>query len=435
MLTFYEQLRAWTKFGEPHYFVLFFIAAWSLWLLKFSLSRFYKPFRSNYSSKCSVIIPVVDERAGLFHEVLRRIVEQKPDQVLVVINGPWNAALEGICDAFPLVQRLWTPQAGKRNALRLGIEACVHPIAVLVDSDTLWTESTLSELLKPFADETVGGVTTLQRISNPHRSFVTRLADWLEAMRVSFGMSALSVFGQVGCLPGRTIAFRRDILVRAMPDFLSERFLGVHLEVSDDRSLTQLTLKMGYQTVLQQTSAVLTDAPEDAATFVRQQYRWAKGSQYYTLRTMPWMLRKTPLLFLFFTADVLLPFFWVGVCLNALYRVAIGAHTVIPHIGFGQQLLLVLVGATVGLLLRTVLSNGRNGWHYVLLPFYWTTVCLVFAPLRILAFARMAYDEGWGTRSSAYAGSATQTHWRWVPVALALIFLCAFTGLGLWLER
>src|SRR5215217_2691918 len=104
-------------------------------------------------------------------------------------------------------------------------------------------------------------------------------------------MPAQSVLGQVGCLPGRTIAFRRDILVRSMPAFLRERFLGVFLEISDDRTLTNATLKLGYRTVYQSTSLVYTDAPTRIGKLVKQQYRWARGSQYNTLRMLPWMLR------------------------------------------------------------------------------------------------------------------------------------------------
>jgi hyaluronan synthase len=79
---------------------------------------------------------------------------------------------------------------------------------------------------------------------------ITRWADWLENSRALYAMPAQSVLGQVGCLPGRTIAFRREILVRVMPEFMTGRFLGVFLEVSDDRTLTNLTLKEGYRTGL-----------------------------------------------------------------------------------------------------------------------------------------------------------------------------------------
>ena len=91
----------------------------------------------------------------------------------------------------------------------------------------------------------VGGVTTRQRILEPERSWITRWADWLENTRALYSMPAQSALGQVGCLPGRTIAFRRRILMQVMDKFMTEKFLGVFLEVSDDRTLTNLTLKAG----------------------------------------------------------------------------------------------------------------------------------------------------------------------------------------------
>src|SRR5689334_19683290 len=133
-------------------------------------------------------------------------------------------------------------------------------------------------------------------------------------------MPAQSVLGQVGCLPGRTIAFRRDILMRVMDKFMTERFLGVFLEVSDDRTLTNLTLKAGYRTVYQHTSLVYTDAPLQLKKLFKQQLRWARGSQYNTLRMLPWMLGHAPLLAFFFVMDILLPFILYGVILGWIVR-------------------------------------------------------------------------------------------------------------------
>src|SRR5208282_1848804 len=130
----------------------------------------------------------------------------------------------------------------------------------------------------PFADPEVGGVTPRQRITDPTTSLLTRFCDWLEDVR-SFGtLQAMSVKGQVGCLPGRTIAFRREILNKVLPEFMNETFLGFHKEVSDDRSLTNHTLKAGYKTVLQSTAIVYTLAPPTWKKFIRQQLRWSEGS-------------------------------------------------------------------------------------------------------------------------------------------------------------
>jgi hyaluronan synthase len=42
--------------------------------------------------------------------------------------------------------------ASKRNAARIGVEMASGEVVVLLDSETIWTEGTLAELLKPFTD-------------------------------------------------------------------------------------------------------------------------------------------------------------------------------------------------------------------------------------------------------------------------------------------
>jgi hyaluronan synthase len=91
--------------------------------------------------------------------------------------------------------------------------------------------------------------------------------------------------------------------------------------------LTNLTLKQGYRTVYQHTSLVYTDAPLQVKKLFKQQLRWARGSQYNTLRMLPWMLAHAPVLAVFFLADILLPFLLVGTLLGWLYRSATGTGT------------------------------------------------------------------------------------------------------------
>jgi hyaluronan synthase len=261
MVVFLLQLRDSVRHGAHVYlFTIYVGIVWALWMVKVTLSWHYRPWTEPYEVTTAVVIPVVDEPLELFRDVLARITAQTPDDLIVVINGPQNPELASACDEAG-VRWVHTPIAGKRNAVRVGVEQSVGDVVVLVDSDTIWAAETLGELVKPFADPTVGGVTTRQRIISPDRSILTRWADWLESLRCHYSMPAMSVLGTVGCLPGRTIAFRREILVRAMPGFLSEKFLGVFLEVSDDRTLTNYVLKYGYRSVYQSTSFVLTDAP------------------------------------------------------------------------------------------------------------------------------------------------------------------------------
>ncbi|XTZ17635.1 glycosyltransferase family 2 protein [Micromonospora echinospora] len=440
MLAFLLQVNSWLNKGQLYLFALFMIMIWALWLIRVVLASSYKPWTAPYATTTSVIIPVVDEPEELFRSVLDRILEQRPTEVIVVINGPRNATLEKIC-AEVGVRWAWTEIAGKRNALQVGVGMATGDIAVLVDSDTIWTRGTLPELIKPFRDPRVGGVTTRQRILNPERTVLTRWADWLENVRNEYSMPAMSVLGTVGCLPGRTIAFRRFILVRCMERFMSERFLGVFLEVSDDRTLTNYTLQAGFRTVFQSTSLVYTDAPLELRKLVKQQYRWARGSQYNTLRMFGWMVRRAPVLAVFYAADILVPFVLVGSYFAWAYSLLVG-DTVnvydelrLPGSLVGWQLVLTILGLSammtaLSLMIRFARHFAFRPRDLAYLPAFMMINTFVLMPVRVLGFFRLAHNAGWGTRAGGFQGERQRNPLVLVPYLLGGAMLVTSVMIG-----
>lgn len=420
MFTFILQIRQMVD-GHPevYLFAVYSAVIWLLWLLKVILSARYRPFTGTYTGTTSVVVPVVDEPLDLFRDVIGRMVEQQPGEIIVVINGARNEALEEVCDEFaPLVRWTHTPIPGKRNAVKVGTEMSNGDITVLVDSDTVWTPGALSELLKPFADESVGGVTTRQRILEPNRSWITRWADWLENSRALYSMPAQSVLGQIGCLPGRTIAFRRSILMRVMDRFMHEKFMGVFLEVSDDRTLTNLTLKEGYRTVYQYTSLVYTDAPLQVKKLFKQQLRWARGSQYNTLRMLPWMLGHAPILAVFFLTDIILPFMLFGVIAGWIYRALTGQgenlyQGILQQYGFSTGFVyvaaLMVVSSVLSMAIRQMRHLAEKPSDFFRLPMFIIVSTFFLMPIRLIGFFRLAHASGWGTRAGAYAGGPMET--------------------------
>ncbi|GAB7043143.1 MULTISPECIES: glycosyltransferase family 2 protein [Catenuloplanes] len=438
MLAFLLQLNAWATTGQLYLFALFMIMIWSLWLLRVTLARYYRPWTRPYETSTSVIIPVVDEPEELFRSVLERIIEQRPTEIIVVINGPRNETLEKLCGALE-VRWAWTETPGKRNALQIGVGLMTSDIAVLVDSDTVWTRDTLAELIKPFADPRVGGVTTRQRILEPDRTVLTRWADWLENVRNEYSMPGMSVLGTIGCLPGRTIAFRRSILVRSMEKFLTEKFLGVFLEVSDDRTLTNYTLRAGFRTVYQSTSLVYTDAPLRLGKLAKQQYRWARGSQYNTLRMLPWMLQHTPLLAVFYLADIVVPFVLVGSFVSWGVTLVTGRQAELydalplptaPWAALGLILLLSGVLTTLSLALRFGRHFAYRPIDLRHLPAFMLINTFLLMPVRVLGFFRMAHNAGWGTRAGGFAGEKERNPLLIVPYLLGALMLGVSVMIG-----
>lgn len=413
MLAYLLEVRNWWTHGKFYSFAAFMTLVWALWLVRLVLLRRYRPWKRPFEVTTSVVIPVVDEPLDLFRDVLSRITAQEPGEVIVVINGPRNEEMERLCDECG-VRWCWTATPGKRKALSIGVEQARGEIVVLVDSDTLWTDRTLAELVKPFRDPAIGGVTTRQRILKPERHLLTRWADWLESVRCEYSMPAMSVLGTVGCLPGRTIAFRRSILVDCMDRFLSEKFLGVYIEVSDDRTLTNYTLMAGYKTVYQSTSLVYTDAPLELRKLVKQQYRWARGSQYSTLRMMGWMLREARFLAVFYTIDILVPFVLLGTF--AGWVEALFTHRSGPQIyaslsldGVSGHTMPVLFSLAVALSLVSL--SVRFSRHFAFspkdllyLPAFMAINTLILLPVRLLGFFRCAHNASWGTRESSFEG-------------------------------
>ncbi|WP_042363824.1 glycosyltransferase family 2 protein [Streptacidiphilus neutrinimicus] len=431
MLAFLLECRQWWLKGTVYPFAAFMATIWLLWIVRIALARRYRPWLRPFEVTTSVIIPVVDEPEDLFRDVLARIRAQQPTEIIVVINGPQNPTLESICDDMG-VGWVWTEIPGKRNALKVGLEMSSGEIAVLVDSDTVWTPNTLSELVKPFRDPEVGGVTTRQRILQPSRSVLTRWADWLESVRCQYSMPAMSALGTVGCLPGRTIAFRSSILFDCMDAFLNEKFLGVFLEVSDDRTLTNYTLKAGYKTVYQSTSLVYTDAPLQLKKLVKQQYRWARGSQYNTLRMLPWMAGNARMLGLFYVSDIAVPFVLLGTFASWIAaffrrsRPVLYSELPLPHTPWMAMASIIGLAALMSLISIAV----RFGRHFayrpqdmVFLPLFMLINTFLLLPVRLVGFFRCAHNAGWGTRADSFAGERTHSPLVVVPYLLGGLML------------
>lgn len=386
------------------------------WVTKVVPSWFYTPYTESFRGTAAVVIPVADESIDIFHEVVNCVLLNKPSQLVIVHNGPANRQLESL--TLALAQTTSTTvsyhqldAASKRQAIIAGVSQLTEDVVVLVDSDTFWGPETLNELLRPFADERVGGVTGKQRIQRTTGSIWERWADWFELVRSEYQLPAMSVFGQVGCLPGRTIAFRRKVLVEHADEFLSDKFLGIHHEVSDDRSLTNYALKMGLRTVYQSTSAVTTLAPSSFRLFARQQLRWAKGSQYNTIRMFPWMLRHSRFLLWLYTLDLVIPvllFSNVIVWISSPFTRASWTETVLGEavlvalanglFGMGVLISAAIVASWAFMAIRTsrVISIGFS--NLIFLPIFMLLNFFVLVPIRVLGLATCGWLTSWGTR-------------------------------------
>lgn len=403
MFTALLQVTDFLLAGRIHFFLLFFIYVWVVWGVKFVFSRRYRKVEEEYETSVSVVIPVFKEDPNLFNTVLASISQNHPHELIVVLDGA-DGDIERIArrwteKVFPLSKR------GKRPTIATGVREATGEIIAIVDSDSWWEPETLQNLVKPFADPKVGGVTTRQHIFDPDRNTVRRFADWMEDLRFSLSTPAQSSFGTVGCLSGRTVAYRREVLVKILPELLGETFLGVPCTIGDDRVLTNLTLANGWKTVYQSDARVYTDCPNTLGAWARQQLRWARSSQRETLKSLPWLIKKPFLAFCFVT-DITTPFFLIAVLANAGWRLVSGETNMLvfstifagsPLTRFEVQLLGAFFGAMVSIGVRQLGHFRRKPRDIRMLPVFVVLLTMVLTPIRILGFMTMA-EQDWLTR-------------------------------------
>jgi hyaluronan synthase len=391
----------------PTPFMGFFLYVWLLWAAKAVLARRYRPSAGAPSElTASVIVPVYNESAQLFESCLASIRANDPAELIAVVDGgdPELASVaEDWCDRV-----LRMPKAGKRAAIASGLAAAdpATDVIVVVDSDTVWVPGALAAMLQPFDDPRVGGVTPRQAIFDPGGSGSRRLAAWIEDLRYHLTVPAQSILGQVGCLAGRTIAYRREAFAPAVERLVEQRVFGVPIEVGDDRVLTSELLRAGWRTVYQSSALVMTDAPSDWHGFWKQQLRWGRSSQRETLLSLRWLWRR-PAAFVCFASDVVTPFALYAVVAISAVR-ALGSHDTGTGTPVAPELLLAYPGMLTSIGIRQIGHFRRVPRDLLALPLFVLQLTFVMVPIRIVAFATMLH-QGWGTRSVPAQGGIRET--------------------------
>lgn len=382
--------------GKITLFIIFSIFVWSAWIIRYYFSRKYKPFDSNYDGSVSIVIPVLREELDVFENCLKSIRSQsKISELIVVIDGA-EKNIEDLAKKYAdkVLSYEWR---GKRPCIVDGFRSASGEILILMDSDSYYeTKDGLKELIKPFSNPDVGGVTSKQKIFNPKGNIIRRFAAWMEDVRFSIGHPAQSYFGGVGCLPGRAIAIRKSHIMNHLDLFLDDRFMGEKSVVSDDRALTGYLMRDGHKTVYQSTSVVYTDCPNNWKKFIKQQLRWSRGSQRETLHNIHWLVRKNKFTAFCFITDIIVPLMFFAVIFEMILRHLYGIDN-LYNITLGIAIFIAIVGMTFSVGVRQAVPVDYTWKEFLYLPLYCLFLTFIQTPIRVYGLMT-CYEQGWMTR-------------------------------------
>jgi len=293
------------------------IFRWSVWLIKQIPALFYKPYEANENREhtVSIITPVYNETPAILHRAVQSWLRAKPNEIIAVVDHTDKSSIEILnkyAEKFPEIRVEITEIVGKRGCLHWGMKMCTSDIMALVDADVIWADNVMDNCLAPFRDANIGGVMAAQNIYQPE-NIAGKLMDMHLDSRNALEGPFLSKFGQtLSCLSGRTSFYRRDAVKNNLDDLVNDHFMGIKQISGDDKGMTNILHKLGYNTYFQSNANIYTESPESIPFYLKQRLRWARnGWRYAFIAFKDKWIYKRPFLFLLYIDRFLSSFFLI----------------------------------------------------------------------------------------------------------------------------
>ena len=156
-------------------------------------------------------------------------------------------------------------RGGKSSALNWGLAYTQAEIIVCVDSDTRLSESAIWEIVQPFIDPSVGGVSATVSVRNAFSNLCTWLQAYEYRQTVFMGRMMQARIGTLGIVSGAFGAFRRSVL---------EQVGGWDVGPGEDGDLVLRILKSRYRIVTASYAESMTNVPTTWQRLFKQRMRW-----------------------------------------------------------------------------------------------------------------------------------------------------------------
>jgi hyaluronan synthase len=250
-------------------------------------------------------------------------------------------------------------------------------------------------LVSPFVTQkNCGAVAGNIRVLNTKKEILPKMLDVSFVMSFEFVRSAESALNSVLCTPGALAAYRKDAVLKCLPEWISQTFMGQPSDIGEDRAMTNMILKQGKSVLFQNSAVAYTNVPEKYTGLYKMFIRWGRSNVRENIAMAKYVFTNfktesklgTRLLFIGQSATILMSY---PFSLFMLFFVLI--H---PLLFLGSTLLSILVISTFSSLFYAYRYKAKASiWVYTYGIFY------TFGLFWITPYAiATANKRGWLTR-------------------------------------
>jgi cellulose synthase/poly-beta-1,6-N-acetylglucosamine synthase-like glycosyltransferase/peptidoglycan/xylan/chitin deacetylase (PgdA/CDA1 family) len=225
----------------------------------------------SYRPGVSIIIPAFNEEHSIEKTVKSALRVKYPKFEVIVINNNSTDHTVEVLRKFkknPKFKLINEKIQGKFAALNKGIKKSKYSIYIAIDSDTQILPNTLTNIVRPLVDKSVGAVVGNIKVGN-----VKNMLTVFQAIEYIVGLNldrrAYDAFRSTSVVPGALGAWRKKVVVQAggyKNDTLTE-----------DADLTLRVQENGHKVCFATDAVAFTEAPETKKQFITQRLRWTLG--------------------------------------------------------------------------------------------------------------------------------------------------------------
>lgn len=377
-------------------------------LSRYLFGAFYRPKKidPDYTPGVTILIPCFNEQEWIHRTITSCMNQEYPIdklEVIVIDDHSSDRSVEKIeeiveklkqeaPEIYHVDERLsyyvQPKNMGKREALVLGAEKAKHELVVFVDSDSFLDPFAIRNLVQPFKDPKMGGVSGRTDVANTYTNALTKMqaVRYYVAFRVM--KAAEGLFDTVTCLSGPLACYRKSIILENKDAWLNQKFLGQKATFGDDRSMTNFILRH-HRTNYQDTAVCQTIVPNKHKVFLKQQMRWKRSWLRESLIAATFMWKKEPFAAVTFYMGIVVP---IAAPIVVLYNLVYVPFT--RHI-FPTAFLLGIFLMSMLMSMAQLLLRKSSTWMYgMLFCIYYECVLLWQMPIAWFTF----WKSTWGTR-------------------------------------
>ncbi len=363
------QVESAFSFGYNRVLYCYSLIAAAFLLSRYLFGAMYRsvPVNAAYTPGVTVVIPCYNEGQTISRTIISCVNQDYPiDRLEVIVVDDCSAdrsvdriaatllKLYGDGDRYKTSERVrlivQDTRQGKRAALARGAELAKHELVVFADSDCLLAPTAIKNLVQPFQDPRMGGVTGRADVENKYTNLLTRLQSARGYVLFRVMKAAEAYFDCVTSLSGPITCYRRDLVLRFQEQWINRRFLCRGAGCEDGKSMASLMMKE-YRTGYQDTAVCTAMAPSSARLFMKRQAACRRSWLRESFLSARHVWRKEPFMAIFFYIGFLLPITapWAVLFLVVIAPIASG---VFPTVFFAGLLTLIALLSIAELLLR-----------------------------------------------------------------------------------